>query len=46
MALIIRDREVEELARELARLTGKTVVEAVRDARRKETGSKELAGYV
>ena len=36
MALSIKNREVEELARELARLTKKPITEAVRDGLRRE----------
>jgi len=36
MALSIKNREVEELARELARLTRKPITEAVRDSLKRE----------
>lgn len=36
MALSIKNREVEELARELARITKKPITEAVRDGLRRE----------
>jgi hypothetical protein len=36
MALSIKNREVEGLARELARLTGKPITEAVRDSLKRE----------
>ena len=36
MALSIKNREVEELARELARITRKPITEAVRDSLRRE----------
>ena len=36
MALSIKNREVEELARELARLSGKPITEAVRDSLKRE----------
>jgi antitoxin VapB len=36
MALSIKNREVEALARELARLTGKPITEAVRDSLKRE----------
>ena len=36
MALSIKNREVEELARELARLTHKPITEAVRDSLKRE----------
>lgn len=36
MALSIKNREVEALARELARLSGKPITEAVRDGLRRE----------
>lgn len=36
MVLSIKNREVEELARELARLTKKPITEAVRDGLRRE----------
>ncbi len=36
MALSIKNREVEELARELARISGKPITEAVRDSLKRE----------
>jgi antitoxin VapB len=36
MALSIKNREVEALARELARLSGKPITEAVRDSLKRE----------
>ena len=36
MALSIKNREVEELARELARITKKPITEAVRDSLKRE----------
>lgn len=36
MALSIKNREVESLARELARISGKPITEAVRDSLRRE----------
>ena len=36
MALSIKNREVEQLARELARISGKPITEAVRDSLKRE----------
>ena len=36
MALSIKNREVEALARELARISGKSITEAVRDSLKRE----------
>ena len=36
MALSIKNKEVEKLARELARISGKPITEAVRDSLRRE----------
>lgn len=36
MALSIKNREVEHLARELARISGKSITEAVRDSLKRE----------
>ena len=36
MALSIKNREVEHLARELARISGKPITEAVRDSLKRE----------
>ena len=45
MALSIKNREVEELARELARLTKKPITQAVRDGLRREVErAKVIAG--
>ncbi len=43
MALSIKNREVEELARELARLTRKPITEAVRDGLRREVERAKVA---
>lgn len=43
MALSIKNREVEALARELARLSGKSITQAVRDSLKRELAETDAA---
>lgn len=46
MALSIKNREVEELARELARITKKPITEAVRDSLKREVERAKIIAAV
>lgn len=46
MALSIKNREVEELARELARISGKPITEAVRDSLKRELERAKIVASV
>ncbi|MGH6855183.1 MAG: type II toxin-antitoxin system VapB family antitoxin [Aestuariivirga sp.] len=46
MALSIKNREVEELARELARISGKPITEAVRDSLKREVERAKVIAAV
>ncbi|MGQ0484058.1 MAG: type II toxin-antitoxin system VapB family antitoxin [Hyphomicrobiales bacterium] len=46
MPLSIKNREVEELARELARISGKPITEAVRDSLKREVERAKVIASV